>query len=452
MRWKTRGVTDHSLRTYDSILDLLPSAENPTPIVELRHITGFTHTKVYAKLEWYNPFGAVKDRVAANLIADAEARGEQLETLVEPTSGNTGIGLAMVSNARKYRFAATMSNEIPAEKRAALRLFGTDLYELTDALCPMPGQPEGAMAKAAELSAQPGWKQLNQYKNAANPQAHYLSTGPEIWRQTEGKVTHFVASLGTCGTITGTGRFLKERNADVKVIGVHPGEGHDIPGVRSKRALALTDFFLPDEYDAVLEIPDEETYALARRLHQEESIIAGPSSALALAGALREIPDAPGVIAVVIFPDNAFKYISSFQKHLPDLFPAPEVVPATPSNPFAEHLEAAFALAKKGPDVISVTEAAELAAAGSQIIDVRNPGELTAVSLTEAVNLPLPELSKGVTEGLPEDLNAPIITICAAGTRSLYALLLLKAQGYTDVKSVEGGVGAWTEAGLPVSA
>lgn len=437
---------DHRLRTYESILGLLPSEENPTPLVRLHH-TGFAHARIYAKLEWYNPFGAVKDRVAANLIADAEERGERLENLVEPTSGNTGIGLAMVANARGYGFSATLSRAIPLEKRTALRLFGTDLVELDDALCPMPGQPEGAMAKAEELGARPGWRQLNQYANPANPEAHYRTTGPEIWRQTDGLVTHFVAALGTCGTITGTGRFLKEQNPDVKVIGVHPTDGHDIPGVRSRRALALTEFFTPEAYDAVLEVSDDAAYGWCRTLHQAESIIAGPSCGLALAGALEAVPDEPGVVAVVIFADSAYKYLSSFRRHLPDLFP-PEA-PVRPANPFGQHLENAFALAQNGPDVIDVAEASRLREAGVSVVDVRNPDEVARVRIPASITLPLPELSSGSTAGLPVDLDAPVVTICAAGTRSLYALLLLKAQGYRDVKSVAGGMGAWVEAGLP---
>ncbi|MFT3859889.1 pyridoxal-phosphate dependent enzyme [Micropruina sp.] len=445
-------MSDHSLRTYDSVLDLLPSAENPTPIVRLQRVTGFEHATVYAKLEWYNPFGAVKDRVAANLIRDAEEHGETLQNLVEPTSGNTGIGLAMVSNNRHYGFAATLSREIPLEKRTALRLFGTQLHELDDALCPMPGQPEGAMARAAELGEQPGWKQLNQYQNPANPEAHYRTTGPEIWRQTGGAVTHFVASLGTCGTITGTGRYLKEQNPAVTVIGVHPTDGHDIPGVRSRRALALTDFFTPEAYDALVEITDDEAYALCRKLHVEESLIAGPSCALALAGALRTVPDEPGVVAVVVFPDNAWKYLSSFRRHLPDLFPPEETAAVRPpANPFAEHLDAAFALAKNGPDVIDVSEAKRLLDAGVPVIDVRNPDEVARVRIDASLNMPLPELSKGSTAGLPGDHSGPVVTICAAGTRSLYALLLLKAQGYHEVKSVDGGMAAWVEAGLPTT-
>lgn len=442
-------MSDQNLRTYDSILELLPNVDNPTPIVRLRHIPGFQHARIYAKLEWYNPFGAVKDRVAANLVRDAEARGEALENLVEPTSGNTGIGLAMVANERRYGFSATLSKAIPLEKRTALRLFGTDLVELDDDLCPMPGQPEGAMAKAAELGDRPGWTQLNQYANPANPDAHYRTTGPEIWRQTGGAVTHFVASLGTCGTITGAGRFLKEQNPQVKVIGVHPTDGHDIPGVRSRRALAVTEFFTPDEYDDIIEITDEEAYGLCARLHVEECLIAGPSCGLALAGALRTVPDEPGVVAVVVFPDSAWKYLSSFRRHLPQLFPPEDAAPAVPTNPFAAHLEAAFELAKHGPDVIDVFEAGELRDAGVTVLDVRNPDEIARLRIPDSVALPLPQLSAGSTDGLPTDRSTPIVTICAAGTRSLYALLLLKAQGYSDVKSVDGGMGAWVGAGLP---
>jgi cysteine synthase/rhodanese-related sulfurtransferase len=444
-------MSDHTVRVYDSILDLLPNEENPTPIVRLRRIPELRHATVYAKLEWYNPFGAVKDRVAANLVRDAQERGERLDTLVEPTSGNTGIGLAMVANAQHYRFAATLSRQIPLEKRSALRLFGAELHELDDDLCPMPGQPEGAMATAAELAEQPGWTELDQYRNPANPDAHYRTTGPEIWRQTGGRVTHFVAALGTCGTITGTGRFLKEQNPDIAVIGVHPTVGHDIPGVRSLPALALTDFFRPDEYDGLVEIADDEAYGLCRRLFAEESIVAGPSSGLALAGALRAIPDEPGVVAVVVFPDNAFKYMSSFRRHLPDLFPPEPSAPAVAASPFQQHLDAAFAFAKSGPDVIDVHQAKRLLDAGVPVIDVRNPGEVARVRIAESTNVPLPELSQGRTAGLPADPSAPVVTICAAGTRSLYALLILKAKGYTDVKSVDGGIGAWVQAGLPTT-
>ncbi|MEE3221040.1 MAG: pyridoxal-phosphate dependent enzyme, partial [Planctomycetota bacterium] len=213
---------DHSLRVYDTILGLLSSEENPTPLVRLNKVTPFEHTQVYAKLEWYNPFGAVKDRIAANLIRDAEDRGElgPGKQLVEATSGNTGLGLAMIGNVKGYLLETPLSAAIPLEKRTVLRFFGTHVVELDDSLCPAPGAPEGAIAKAREVAnTRDEVVLLDQYSNEANPDSHYRTTGPEIWRQLGGRITHFVAGLGTCGTITGTGRFLKEQG-DVKVLGV----------------------------------------------------------------------------------------------------------------------------------------------------------------------------------------------------------------------------------------
>jgi cysteine synthase/rhodanese-related sulfurtransferase len=455
-------MSDPNLRVYESLLDLMPRADNPTPLVRLLKTVPFRHAKVYAKLEWYNPFGAVKDRVAFNLLRDAEERGVDLAHLVEPTSGNTGMALALLLNLRGYRFSATISSAIPLEKRSALRLFGTQLVELEDALCPMPGAPEGAMAKADELARQPGWYSLNQYKNPANPEAHFRTTGPEVWRQTGGMVTHFIAALGTCGTITGAGRFLKSQRPDVKVIGVHPSDGHDIPGVRSRRALALTDFFHPEEYDGIFEIGNAEAYALNKRLFLEESLIAGPSSALALAGALKAVPDEPGVVAVVIFPDNAFKYISSYRRHLPELFGdspgtagasgASATAPAAAADPFGEHLRAAVGFAEASPDLVSAREAFALHEKGTIIVDVREPEEHAQMRVAGSTLIPLGKLAHGLRDGLPEDRSTPILTLCAKGKRSIYGLLLLKAKGYTNVKSIKGGIGAWVQEGLPTEA
>ena len=326
-------MKDHALRVYNSILGLLSSADNPTPLVRLNRVSPFRESQVYAKLEWYNPFGAVKDRVAANLVADGEARATVRadQKLVEPTSGNTGMALAMIANAKGYTLTTPLSVEIPLEKRTMLRFFGADVLELDDTLCPAPGAPEGAIAKAMEIAERPGFHMLNQYVNEANPDAHYKTTGPEIWRQTEGRVTHFVAGLGTCGTITGTGRFLKEQSAAVQVLGVHPGEGHDIPGVRSIRQLEQTELFRPAEYDGLTEIQNQAAFDLCLRLNREESIIAGPSSAMALAGAFALVPDAPGNLVVVIFPDSAFKYASSVVKYLPGL-EARAAKPAAPET------------------------------------------------------------------------------------------------------------------------
>ena len=226
-------MANSSRRVYDSIVDLLPSVDNPTPLVRLNRVTPFEHTEVYAKLEWYNPFGSVKDRVAFNMMRDAEERGvieAAGQDLVEPTSGNTGLGLAMLANLKGHSLTTPLSDQIPVEKRTMLRLFGADVLELSDDLCPAPGAPEGAIARASEIAEKPNFHLLNQYTNEANPGAHYKTTGPEIWSQTEGSVTHLVAGLGTCGTINGAGGFLKENNPKIQVFGVHPEEGHDIPG------------------------------------------------------------------------------------------------------------------------------------------------------------------------------------------------------------------------------
>jgi cysteine synthase/rhodanese-related sulfurtransferase len=439
---------DHRARVYDSILDLLPNVDNPTPLVRLRRVVAFKHAKVYAKLEWYNPFGAVKDRVAANLVRDAEERGTLLPQarLVEPTSGNTGIGLAMISNAKGYKLTATISNKVPAEKRASLRLFGTDMVELDDDLCPAPGAPEGAIALAAELGQRPGNLHLDQYKNWANPDAHYRTTGPEIWRQTAGEITHFVAGLGTCGTITGTGRFLKEKRAGVRVLGVHPAEGHDIPGVRSLRQLKQTALFFPDEYDGLLEVTNEEAFELCRRINQEESLIAGPSSGMALGGAMRAVPDEPDVVCVVVFPDNAFKYASSLRKHLPELFAGAKPEASGPSA-----LSNIVELARASPDVLAPEQASALLKRerAAALVDVRSRDEYAAQRAASARSVPLTDLAEGWTTGLPEDKAEPIVTMCKVGERSLYGMLLLKSMGYRRVTSVRGGLQAWIAAGFP---
>ena len=427
---------------------LLSNADNPTPLVRLNRVVPFEHAQVYGKLEWYNPFGAVKDRVAANLIADAEERGilEDGQKLVEPTSGNTGMGLAMISNVRGYSLTTPLSSAIPLEKRIMLRFFGADVLELEDTLCPAPGAPEGAIATAQELSERPDFHMLDQYRNTANPGAHYKTTGPEIWRQTEGKVTHFVAGLGTCGTITGTGRFLKEQNPDIKVLGVHPQEGHDIPGVRSYRQLGQTELFFPDEYDELIEIKDDEAYGLCSRLNREESIIAGPSSAMALAGAFRMVPDEPEVIAVVIFPDNAFKYASSMSRHFPGMGTE------SGSSPHERMMATLIENTRDTPALtIEVEPAYEMIEDGSPfVVDVREIDEYQGGHIPEAVNMPLQEMSD-YAAFLPEDRETPILVVCETGNRSLSGALFLASLGYRDVRSINGGTHGWLVGGFPIS-
>ena len=445
-------MANHTLRVYDSMLGLLSNADNPTPLVRLNRVIPFKHARVYAKLEWYNPFGAVKDRVAANLIRVAEETGQlgSVKKLVEATSGNTGMGLAMIANQKGYELTATLSDAIPLEKRTMLRFFGVDVVELDDSLCPAPGAPEGAIARAAEIGELPEFFQPNQYENEANPGAHYLTTGPEIWRQTGGEVTHFVAGLGTCGTITGTGRFLKEQNPAVKVIGVHPAEGHDIPGVRSIRQLKQTRFYLPDEYDRQIEIDDEKAFGLCLRLNQEESIVAGPSSGMALAGAIEAIPDEPGVVAVVIFPDNVFKYASSMMRHLPELFPASGAAAAGAPSEDERTLKAMIDNARRSGDVIDVGALDDLLMEDPRpvVIDVRGAGDFSTGHIEDSINIPLEDLAASAE--LPDDRDRMVVTVCNVGKISLTAMLILKSMGYHQVRNLMGGLTAWQGEGMPL--
>lgn len=445
--------TGHSLRVYDSILGLLCDEENPTPLVRLNKVVPFQHTQVYAKLEWYNPFGAVKDRVAANLVRDAEERGilSPGKKLVEATSGNTGLGLAMIGNAKGYPLQTPLSNAIPLEKRTVLRFFGTDVVELDDSLCPAPGAPEGAIAKARETAAtQEEYEILDQYVNEANPGAHYRTTGPEIWRQTNGKVTHFVAGLGTCGTITGTGRFLKEQNPAIQVLGVCPEEGHDIPGTRSRRQLQQTKLYRPDEYDGDVEVTNREAYEMCLRLNREESIIAAPSSGMALVGALKLVPDQPGNIVVVIFPDNIFKYASSVMRHFPELAPQADTPADAAPGKNDQFLADLLENLKNPYDTIRVNELQEVLQAESRpvLVDIRIPEHYAESHIPGSINIPQDELPKRNGE-LPQDRDAPIVTVCNIGKFSKHATLYLKSKGYRNVRSVKGGINEWVRKGLP---
>jgi cysteine synthase/rhodanese-related sulfurtransferase len=441
-------MADHQRRVYEHILEMLSGEDNPTPMVRLRKTVPYRRTRVYAKMEWYNPFGAVKDRVAANMIRDAEERGiiGAHQKLVEPTSGNTGLGLAMMANARGYSLATPLSKAIPAEKRTLLRFLGADVEELDDTLCPAPGAPEGAIARAMQTAKQPGFHMLNQYENEANVEAHIRTTGPEIWRQTEGRVTHFVAALGTCGTITGNGRFLKGENPDVKVIGVHPEEGHDIPGVRSLRQLKQTKLYHPDEYDGLVEVSNREAFDMAMRLNREECIIAGPSSGLALCGALKVIADEPDALVVVIFPDNAFKYASSFARHFPNVAAAPsDAEPAAGPSPKELLLDSLVQNSRNPHDTVEVSDVQEMLVKRKPLLlDVRWAEQYRGGHLPGALNIPVAEIA-GRRAELPADLDAPVVTVCNRGNDSISGMLVLKSLGYRNVKSLNG----WTEQGLP---
>ncbi len=440
-------MNDHELRVYDSILGLLSGEDNPTPIVSFNRVTPFKHTQVYAKLEWYNPFGAVKDRIAANLVADAENRGliGDDQKLVEPTSGNTGMALAMIANAKGYSLRTPLSVMIPQEKRTVLRFFGSDVIELQDTLCPAPGAPEGAIALAMETAAQPDFHMLNQYENEANPEGHYKTTGPEIWKQTAGKVTHFVAGLGTCGTITGTGRFLKEKDETIRVLGVHPEEGHDIPGVRSIRQLEQTALYSPEQYDRTVAVANQEAFDLCLRINREESIIAGPSSAMALAGAFKMVPDEPGNVVVVIFLDNAFKYASSFVKHLP------QVRSQNPEMSLEEKLmKGMVKQARNERLTIELDDAVDAMEKQKPfVIDVREFDSYYKARVPGAKSAPIADIEDYLPE-FPADHDAPIITVCDRGNLSILGVLYLVSLGYRNARSLNGGTLGWIDKGYPV--
>jgi len=447
---------DGGLRVYDSMVGLLSSEENPTPLVRLNRVVSFRHARVYAKLEWYNPFGAVKDRIAANMVRDAEERGvlRPGKKLVEPTSGNTGLGLAMIANSRGYSLQTPLSAAIPLEKRTVLRFFGSNVIELDDTLCPAPGAPEGAIAIAMRTAeTEPDFVMLNQYTNEANLMAHYRTTGPEIWRQTEGKITHFVAGMGTCGTITGTGRFLKEKRTDVKVIGVYAEDGHDIPGVRSLRQLAQTKLYHPKEYDHTTEVTTRESFDMCLRLNREESVIAGPSSGMALVGGLRFVPDEPGVTAVVIFPDSVFKYASSICRHFPELCP-PSGEGDGKAGPTKneQFLERMFENLKNPYDTIRVDDLQQsLQGAQEQkpfVVDVRESELYAQLSVPGAVNIPMQDIPERGAD-FPEDRQAPIVLVCGIGKFSKHWTLYLKSLGYRNVRSLKGGVAEWVRKGCP---
>jgi rhodanese-related sulfurtransferase len=294
----------------------------------------------------------------------------------------------------------------------------------------------------------------NQYQNEANLEAHMRTTGPEIWRQTEGKVTHFVAGLGTCGTITGNGRYLKEKNPGVQVIGVHPEEGHDIPGVRSLKQLELTKLFVPEEYDALVEVSDGEAFDMCLRLNREESMIAGPSSAMALVGALKVIEDQPDAVVVIIFPDNSFKYASTFERHFPEMRAARPGGGAATGEP-SPNDQLFSTLVENSRNAHNTCEVEDLradleSAVPPIVLDVRDEELYGIRHVTGALNIPVEELGARQAE-LPDQREHPIVTVCTRGNLSLRGMLVLQSLGYRNVRSLNGGTLAWAEQGLPIN-
>jgi cysteine synthase len=310
----------HDARVYDSVFEMLPSEENPSPMVRINRLNPSAEFVLYAKLEWMNPFGSVKDRPAWQMLRDLEERGQvgNGRGVVEPTSGNTGISLAAMACARGHHMRAVVPDRIPLEKKLLLKICGAELDVVSDALCPTPGAGEGSinLARTHARAQSDRYVMPNQYENQQNVRAHELTTGPELWRQTEGGITHLFLSLGTCGTVTGVSRYLRGRNPRIKVIAVQPTPGHDVPGLRNVSELEVTKLFDPTLIDEILEIDYELAYTRAAELCRTEGLLAGPSSGLILEGARQIIERDRAGFGVMIFPDNVFKYTSNMAKHL----------------------------------------------------------------------------------------------------------------------------------------
>src|SRR6266404_4288774 len=314
---------NHQTRVYNDVFEMLPSEENPSPMVRINKMNPAPGFQLYAKLEWYNPFGSVKDRAAWQMLRELEEKGEvgNGRGLVEPTSGNTGISLAAMARTRGYHMRAVVPNKVPLEKKVLLKIAGADLDVISDELCPAPGLGDGSinLAKTHAKASSHKYAMPNQYENPQNTEAHFRTTGPEIWKQTEGKITHLFVSLGTCGTVTGTSRFLRGKKPDVKVIAVQPTEGHDVPGLRNVSQLGVSKLFDSSLIDDILEVDFRLAYARALDLCQNEGLLAGPSSGLILEGAQEIILRDKTGFGVMIFPDGIFKYTSNMMKHIPNL-------------------------------------------------------------------------------------------------------------------------------------
>ena len=279
-----------------------------TPLVRLQRIPGETTNTILGKLEGNNPAGSVKDRPAMNMIREAENRGaiSPGATLIEATSGNTGIALAMAAAVKGYALKLIMPSNQSEERKGAMRAYGAELIEVT----PEQGM-EGARDLALRLQAQGEGLVLNQFANPDNPGGHYATPGSEIWEQTGGRVTHFVSSMGTTGTIMGVSRFLKQQNRDIQIIGLQPTDGSQIPGIRRWPTAYLPDIYQADRVDRVMDISQAESEEMMRRLAREEGLFAGVSSGGAIAAALRLSVEVEKATIVAIICDRGDRYLST---------------------------------------------------------------------------------------------------------------------------------------------
>ncbi len=279
-----------------------------TPLVRLQRLPGKTSNVILAKLEGNNPAGSVKDRPALGMIRHAEQRGEIKpgDTLIEATSGNTGIALAMVAAMKGYRMVLIMPEHMSVERRAVMKAFGAEII-----LVSREASMEGARDLADEMAGRGEGRVLDQFSNPDNPRAHYEGTGPEIWRDTEGGITHFVSAMGTTGTIMGTAQYLKEQNTGIEIVGVTPAEGSSIPGIRRWPAEYLPSIYDASRVDRTLEVTQEAAEQTTLSLASKEGIFAGISSGGAVAAALELSAQVEHAIIVAIICDRGDRYLST---------------------------------------------------------------------------------------------------------------------------------------------
>ncbi|CAI8875669.1 cysteine synthase B [Pseudomonas sp. IT-196MI5] len=289
---------------YPTIADCVGN----TPLVRLQRLPGATSNTLLLKLEGNNPAGSVKDRPALSMITRAELRGQihPGDTLIEATSGNTGIALAMAAAIKGYRMILIMPDNSSAERKAAMTAYGAELI-----LVSQEQGMEGARDLAQKMEAEGRGKVLDQFANGDNPEAHYTTTGPEIWRQTQGSITHFVSSMGTTGTIMGVSRYLKEQNDNVQIIGLQPMEGSAIPGIRRWPQEYLPKIYQADRVDRIVDMAQSEAEDVTRRLAREEGIFCGVSSGGAVAAMLRLSKEVENAVIVAIICDRGDRYLST---------------------------------------------------------------------------------------------------------------------------------------------
>ena len=291
---------------YNNILETIGN----TPLVKINKLNPNPNVLLYAKLEGFNPTGSIKDRIALKMIEQAELSGclTKDKIIVEATSGNTGIGLAMIGLLKGYKVHIVMSEKVSVERQKVIRAFGGEII-----LTPGELGTDGAILKVRELIAENSGKYFNpnQFSNEYNKIAHYQTTAEEIWNQTEGKVTHFVSSLGTSGTLMGVGMGLKEKNPDIKIIEAHPVKGHYIQGLKNMEEAVVPEIYDPSKIDHSILIESEEAFDMARKIVAEEGIFIGMSSGAAMLAAVEVIKTLDSGFVVVIFPDRGEKYLST---------------------------------------------------------------------------------------------------------------------------------------------